>query len=364
MKNIYIKYIFIIFIGIQLFSCQTAKFNGNDNNYVNFVINKEDSISDLYYNYWKPATSINSNLEKNETKYLDIKEISISSSINSIEFKIKTKSSIKDYVVSENAKVEWGFYIDEDRNVLSGKLSPTTSNDIGPEYKIALIRIKNVDKCEFVKLRNSKILFAEYIIDNDVIKFIIPKESINTSNFNIVAYSIKTYIGNNVKMTQAIDTVPNTGHYNSLDNQDKDIEFPLKVEKYLSQNFSIRSRPSRLFRISIDSLFEEKYGDCDEYAILAMYMLRKNGIEAYLLQVDFNEWWPEYNTYKRHDICIFKNENQKWDYIDIYDINKSIGKNEYSTIEEICSKLPSHYKATDWTKFNVYDNFGEIVNSF
>jgi hypothetical protein len=139
---------------------------------------------------------------------------------------------------------------------------------------------------------------------------------------------------------------------------------PNKVSVYLDRKFTSIRRPSQLFATPVTQLFKEMSGDCDEFATLAIYWLAENGYKAYMVDVYFNQWWQEYSQWLEHDICVYQDNDGSWYYIDIYLLGS--GRNPvgpFESINEVCAQLPSHYGATDWIKYKLFDSTGKLVET-
>ena len=150
--------------------------------------------------------------------------------------------------------------------------------------------------------------------------------------------------------------------WDDLDTITSILNTPAKVCKFLDRKFIAIRKPSQPFATSITQLFEEMSGDCDEFAILALYLLAENDYEAQMLQVSYDKWWQEYNIWRRHDICVYQ-DNDEWFYIDIYFLGSERNPvGPFQSRNEICDQLPSHYGATDWINYHVYDVTGIIVD--
>ena len=152
--------------------------------------------------------------------------------------------------------------------------------------------------------------------------------------------------------------------WNDFDTVTSILNTPTKVSLYLKREFLEVRKPSQLFAVPVAELFKDRSGDCDEYAMLALYWLTKNSYEAYMVDVYFNKWWQEYNQWLEHDICVYKGKDGLWYSIDIYD--NSSGHNPagpFESIDKICDRLPSHYGATNWISYKLFDSSGKAVKT-
>ena len=61
---------------------------------------------------------------------------------------------------------------------------------------------------------------------------------------------------------------------------------------------------------SPEEFTKRKVGDCEDYALLAQAILRRNGIEAYALSLFGQEGYA-------HTICVFKDERGRYNLIDV-----------------------------------------------
>ena len=61
---------------------------------------------------------------------------------------------------------------------------------------------------------------------------------------------------------------------------------------------------------SPEEFVKQKVGDCEDYALLAQALLRRNGIEAYVVSLFGQEGYA-------HTVCVFKDERSRYNLIDV-----------------------------------------------
>jgi len=311
-----------------------------------------DPVGDLFDRYGNPA--------KGEP-YLDIVETELSSSNGCYLAKIKVGGPLPAKTSDPSIFIEWDVLIDSDCNSGTGWNWPLICNDIGPDYLLRLGLIDSQYRGLSLNLKTQTWRSVGYEIDGDTIILRFLPETIAT-NFNYTVAVRKYGEGGAPQALLVADKAPNKGHYISPDHQTQQedldevarrLNSPALVVSYLEDNFIDIRKPSRY--PSVSEVFSNMSGDCDEYAILATYILEKNGYEAYILEVGFNKWWEECNCWLMHDVCVYK-ENGSYYCIDSI-LHKS-GSNPtgpFNSIEEICSQLPSRCGATDWTQYQLFD---------
>jgi len=89
---------------------------------------------------------------------------------------------------------------------------------------------------------------------------------------------------------------------------------PKAVAKLLRDEFTFK-RDEELFGEadhwqSPEEFLKRKAGDCEDYALLAQALLRRNGIEAYILSLFGQEGYA-------HTVCVFKDEHGRYNLIDV-----------------------------------------------
>ena len=136
---------------------------------------------------------------------------------------------------------------------------------------------------------------------------------------------------------------------------------PKKVSAYLERNFLARRWFSQKFSVPVEALFQQRWGDCDEYAELAAYWLTQHGYEAYLADLRFDQHTA--SGYANHDVCVFKEPDGTWRVIDSYFHHK--GGNPvrpFSSALQACEQGPPHF-GVHLARCDLYDVSGKLVNS-
>jgi len=139
----------------------------------------------------------------------------------------------------------------------------------------------------------------------------------------------------------------------SLDGLAEVLDTPTKVSTYLKQHFTPEPMPGRT---PVGKVSETMTGDCDEYAGLASYWLAANGYEVYRLMVIFDGWWPEFNTWRKHEICVYRDSDGRWYAIDIFFHGDPGTRNPvgpFESIQHICDTMPLRYESTTWTSYEL-----------
>jgi hypothetical protein len=299
--------------------------------------------------------------------------------------------------------IEWDLVVDSDRDPGTGWFLPTLFGDIGVDYRIFLGLQGDQYSAAVYDTKSNSYKTIQYKVDSATVELHFPKSSIPTNNFNYTFVVRKYAKSGDPSSLVAADKAPNQGHCNfpagcssasdvkpvdtdndgftddeettilntdpktaekwdDLDTVTNILNTPAKINLYLKRKFTQTRMPSQLFAESVTDLFKHKSGDCDEYARLALYWLSKNGYEAYLADIYFNQWWQEYNQWLEHDICVYKGkEDGLWYSFDIYDFGHN-PKGPFKSVDEIISQLPSHYGATDWNKYILYNTMGGFIN--
>lgn len=331
--------------------------------------------------------------------YLDIVEAEVYKEDSEYVLTMKMNGPLPEKTPDPQLFYEWDMYVDSDNNSSTGGFWPLVANDLGFEYLVRLMLLDSNYWAQIYDIKTNKSIDIKYTITNDTIVLHSPQTNnqINTFNFVVTA---KEYGERGAGSAFILgDKAPNSFHVNFLggiildtDNDgfsdDEEVSIlgtnpqvaekwddldtvtgilntPKKVSLFLDRKFNSVSRPSQLFAVPITQLFKEMYGDCDEFARLAMYFLAQNGYKAYLLDIYFNKWWPEYNTWLEHDICVYQDKGDGlWYDIDIYFYGTGINPvGPFKSIEEVCNQLPAHYGATDWTNYKLYDSNASLVQA-
>lgn len=326
--------------------------------------------------------------------YLDIVETELSLYDGYYIAKIIVNGTLPTQIDDPSIFIEWDVLIDADNNPSTGWNWPLVFGNIGPDY---LFRVELKDsqyKGCMLDIKANRWQDIEYKSGGNTVEFRFQSDVIGKSNsFSWVAAVRKYGKGGTADALLAFDKTPNQGCYafpdtdgdgygdeeelsvwktdpkvaekwDDLDTVTSLLNTPAKVSLYLKREFLEMQEPSQLFAVPVAELFKDMSGDCDEYAMLALYWLAKNGYEAYMVDVYFNKWWQEYNQWLEHDICVYKGEDGLWYSIDIYD--NSSGCNPvgpFKSVDEICDQLPSHYGATDWISYKLFDSNGEAVRT-
>jgi hypothetical protein len=330
--------------------------------------------------------------------YLDIVEIEVTISGSDYILRIKLNGPLPAKTPDSQLFLEWDIYVDADNNPSTGSPWTIVTNDIGPEYFARLMLLDSNYSSEVLEFKTGKSQKIENKITDTTIELRWPQSFSQTDTFNFVVAAKKYGKRGAGNAFMLADKAPNLLHANfptgEVLDTDKDgftdeeevsimktdpkvaeqwadlntvtgiLNTPKKVSVYLERKFKSVPRPSTPFATTVTELFKEMYGDCDEYAILAIYWLAKNGYESYMLKVDFNKWWQEYNTWLSHDICVYQEKDGSWYSIDLYfhgSGHNPVGP--FKSINEICAQLPSHYGATDWTNYKLFDGTGELVQT-
>jgi hypothetical protein len=83
-----------------------------------------------------------------------------------------------------------------------------------------------------------------------------------------------------------------------------------------------------------------------------------------MVDVYFNQWWQEYNQWLEHDICVYQDKDDQWYSIDIYFHGSAKNpQGPFKSVDEICDQLPSHYGATDWISYRLYNSNWNLVET-
>jgi hypothetical protein len=365
--------------------------NGNYQIKANFeaaVISFTDPTDDLFDKLGNPIE---------DQPYLDIVEAEITTSGSDYITRITLNGPLPAETPDPQIFLEWDIYVDADNNCSTGYTWSLVANDLGFEYFARLMLLDSNYSAEVWDF-GTKQSNIQYKITDNIIELRWPQEFYQTNTFNLIIAAKKYGERGTGSAFTLADKAPNLLHANFPGGQMADtdgdgfpdqeeasfwdtdpnvaeqwddldavrgiLNTPQKVSVYLDRKFIPVTRPSTPFATPVTELFEEMYGDCDEYAILAIYFLAENGYEPYLLQIYLNKWWDEYGTWLEHDICIYQEEDNSWCSIDIYFFG--CGRNPvgpFESINETCDQLPSHYGATDWISYNLFDSTGELVKT-
>lgn len=329
--------------------------------------------------------------------YLDMVETEFSLSEGYYVAKITVNAMLPVQADDPSIFIEWDILVDADGNPGTGWDWPLVYGNIGPDY---LFRVELKDseyKGRMLDIEANRWQDIEYKIAGNIVELRFQSNIMGKPNsFNYVAAVRKYGEGGAPDALLVFDKAPNRGHYAFPDTDDTDgdgysdeeelsiwktapkvaekwndldtvtgiLNTPEKISFFLKREFLEVRKPSRLFATPVAELFNQRSGDCDEFAMLAIYWLAKNGFEAYMADIYFDKWWQEYSQWLEHDICVYKGEDGLWYSIDIYD--NSAGRNPagpFKSIEDICDQLPSHYGATDWIKYLLYDSNWKLVKT-
>lgn len=292
--------------------------------------------------------------------------------------------------------LEWDLYIDADCNPSTGFNWQLVTSNLGSEYLARLFALDELFISEAHDLSDkTQGLFLENTIDDNIITLRVPKFS-RTGAFDFVVATKKFGDEGDADAFILFDRMPETGYsrfpsdmdadkdgftdydeyviletdplaveeWDDLDTVTSILNTPEKIGLFLDRSFIYTSSPSELFTMSVAELFETMRGDCDEYAMLALYWLTEHDYEAYLLQVVLDKWWDEHNTWLVHDICVYRDSEGQWYTYDVYHHGTGLSpRGPYQSVEEICTIFPPRYEATDWTEYKLYDINGNLVET-
>lgn len=329
--------------------------------------------------------------------YLDIVEADVSDSGTEYVLKMKLNGQIPQKTPDSQILYEWAIYLDTDNNLSTGEPWTLVANDLCFEYLARVFLLDNNYSTSLYDLKTRTSGNLKYSINDNIIELRFPKSILQSDEFNFTVAAKKYGERGAGSAFMLADKVPNLLHANfpagELLDTDRDgftdeeevsimktdpnvaekwddlntvtglLDTPKKISLFLDRKYQSVRRPSTLFSTSVTQLFKEMYGDCDEYAMLAIYWLVKNGYDAYMVDAYFNKWWEEYNQWLEHDICVYQEKDGAWYSMDLY--FHGLGKNPvgpFKSINEICDSLPAHHGATDWIRYILYDSDGRLVN--
>ena len=354
------------------------------------AIKFSDSTNDLFDKTGKAITG---------EPYLDIVEIELSSLDNYFIARIKLNGSLPTKIEDPLIFIEWDILVDMDNNPATGWNWPLIYNDIGPDFLFRLELRGDQYKGSVLDTNTRRWGSIGYKINGNIVELQLPKTVLQAISFNYVAATRKYGQSGDPNALLLADKTPNKGHLKfpdgyvlapgspitSLDTDkdgfpdDEEVSFwntnpntaerwddldtvtgilntPKKVSVYLQHKFTAVTSPSTPFTVPVKTIFKEKSGDCDEYAILATFLLAKNGYEAYFVKIFFDREW---RGYKNHDICMYREKDGYWYSIDIY--FHGSGRNPvgpFKSINDYCQQVPSHYGNIGLGSYELYDYDG------
>ena len=320
--------------------------------------------------------------------YLDIMETGLSSSEDRYLAMIKVQDSLPVEALEPSLFLEWGIFIDADKDPNTGWKARHLYNDTGVDYLVRLAQKGSMCQGQVFDIGADKWSETEYEIEDNCVKLTFLSDHIgNSDDFNYV-FAAREYEDKGASRVILIaDKAPNEQHYGQFPDSDGDgygddeeltfwgtdpdtaeqwdnfdvvssiLDTPERVYRYLERHYIAVRKPSTPFAVPAEVLFEEGSGDCDEYATLAACWLTKNGYEAYFVMVYFDREWE---GYKNHDICVYKDVDGSWYSFDIYYFRHMFPVGPFESIGECCSKVPANF-GVGLSRYELYDCDGTLV---
>ncbi|MFC1517370.1 transglutaminase-like domain-containing protein [Candidatus Margulisiibacteriota bacterium] len=125
------------------------------------------------------------------------------------------------------------------------------------------------------------------------------------------------------------------------------LDTPEKVYEWMRINFSYVPDDSYddEFRAP-QTTFGLRYGDCDDYALFAEYVLKEHGYETEIISV--------FSATKGHTVCVWKDNNKKYNHLSNSDLRKISVKKLEKIAEDVYA---------DWKVYSIYPSNQGIVRT-
>ncbi len=104
------------------------------------------------------------------------------------------------------------------------------------------------------------------------------------------------------------------------------VNSPKTLGTWLYDNFTYELEEEEHWK-SPKEMVKDKSGDCEDFAILAQYVLKKLGYKAYLIVVEY------YYEDEMHAICVFRHEDGTYSYYS----NEYYEPRRYKSVRELLS---------------------------
>jgi len=339
---------------------------------------------------------------------LDLEAFDVSCLGNEVVFRLKVHAAIPPESPAQNTLLRWDAAVDTDPGVNNGLKSAVLYNDARPDFVARVELTDGVVSGRLLTVRNNTWQDIDYSVEDSTVEMRVPLAAMGDQlNFDCVGVA-STYRreGGSTNLVTA-DRAPETGRvavairdadgdglsddeesrrgtnprladsdddsagdgdevllygsdplapedWGNLDGLAVVLNTPAKVSTYLRHHFTPAPAPGHT---PLDRVFETMTGDCDEYAALASYWLAANGYEVYRLMVIFDGWWAEFNTWRKHEICVYREAEDRWYAIDIFFHNYPGSRNPvgpFESIPDLCSTMPSRHESTTWTSYELW----------
>ncbi len=134
-----------------------------------------------------------------------------------------------------------------------------------------------------------------------------------------------------------------------------ELSSPEKIARYIWRNFSYEADQSHLGQSDVwqtpDQLIATQKGDCEDFALFALNLLKENGISAFLINVYGNQF--------AHTVCVFK-ENGKYQIIDGNEVKRINADN----LNDVFSYIYPYWKYAALTAYDAESDHGKILKVF
>jgi len=338
---------------------------------------------------------------------LDLASFEVSCLGNEVVFSLTVHGAIPPESPTPDASMRWDAAIDTDPGVNNGLKSAVLYNDTRPDCVARVELTGGAMSGRLLTVRNNSWQDIDCTLEDGAVEMRVPLSALGDRlNFDCVGVaSAYRREGSSTNLVVA-DRAPETGHvavairdadgdglsdageatygtdptvadtdgdsatdgdevltygsdplapedWRTLDGLAAVLNTPAKVSVYLEQHFTPAAAPGHT---PLATVFETMAGDCDEYAGLASYWLAANGYEVYRLMVVFDGWWPEFNTWRKHEICVYREPDGLWYAIDIFFHSNPGTQNPvgpFESLAELCDTMPARNESTTWTSYEL-----------
>jgi len=134
----------------------------------------------------------------------------------------------------------------------------------------------------------------------------------------------------------------------------EELDTPQKISDYMKENFVYEAHA--IYAPNPYTLWEIKKGDCNDFATFGVFVANYHGYETYLIKILYD------NTFKKHWIAVYVEEEDKMSFTDNQYYSLYFGKTYFNTFKEIV-EFDVMLRITgwpEWSKYIVYYYDGHI----